>query len=78
MRTTLNLDPQLLRIARRLAEARSVSLGDIITELANKGLEVQSEGHNKHSRNHKSDFPIFGSPKGAAPIGIKEVKQDED
>ena len=42
MRTTLNLDPQLISTAKRLAAARSVALGDIISELANKGLQAQS------------------------------------
>jgi predicted DNA-binding ribbon-helix-helix protein len=40
MRTTLNLDPKLLGTAKRLAAARAVTLGDIISELANKGLEA--------------------------------------
>jgi predicted DNA-binding ribbon-helix-helix protein len=78
MRTTLNLDPQLLSTAKRLAAARSVALGDIISELANKGLEAQSQEHNQRSAKRKSGFPVFKSPKGAAMIGLDDVKQDED
>lgn len=74
MRTTLNLDPQLLSTARRLAAARSVALGDIISELANKGLEAQSQSSTKR----KSGFPVFKSSKGAPMIGLDDVKQDED
>ncbi|MBL0124602.1 MAG: hypothetical protein IPP88_18365 [Betaproteobacteria bacterium] len=78
MRTTLNLDPQLLSTAKRLAAARSVALGDIISELANKGLEAQSQAQSQRSVNRKSGFPVFKSSKGAAMIGLNDVKQDED
>jgi hypothetical protein len=78
MRTTLNLDPQLLSTAKRLAAARSVALGDIISELANKGLEAQSQAHKKGSVRRKSGFPVFNSAKGAVMIGLDDVKRDED
>ncbi len=78
MRTTLNLDPQLISTAKRLAAARSVALGDIISELANKGLEVQSLAHSKNSAKRKSGFPVFNSAKDAAMIGPDDVKRDED
>ena len=78
MRTTLNLDPQLISTAKRLAAARSVALGDIISELANKGLEAQSQAHRKDSAKRKSGFPVFNSAKGAAMIGLDDVKRDED
>lgn len=78
MRTTLNLDPQLISTAKRLAAARSVALGDIISELANKGLEAQSQTHRKNSVKRKSGFPVFNSVKGAAMIGPDDVKRDED
>ena len=78
MRTTLNLDPQLLSTARRLAASRSVALGDIISELANKGLEAESQAQNRSSAKRKSGFPVFKSAKGAPMIGLDDVKQDED
>ena len=76
MRTTLNLDPQLLSTAKRLAASRSVALGDIISELANKGLEAESQVQSSAKR--KSGFPVFKSAKGAPMIGLDDVKQDED
>ena len=78
VRTTLNLDRQLLSTARRLAAARSVTLDDIISELANMGLEAQNQAHRKNSVKRKSSFPVFNSTKGAAMIGLKDVKRDED
>ncbi len=78
MRTTLNLDPQLLNTAKRLAASRSVALGDIISELANKGLEAESQAQNIISARRSSGFPVFKSAKGAPKIGLDDVKQDED
>ena len=78
MRTTLNLDPELLSAAKRLAASRSVALGDIISELANKGLEAQSQAERKTSAKRKSGFPVFKPAKGAALIGLEDVKRDED
>ena len=78
MRTTLNLDPDLLNAAKRLAAARSVALGDIISELANKGLEAQSQAEHQSSAKRRSGFPVFKSAKGAPMIGLDDIKQDED
>ncbi len=78
MRTTLNLDPQLISTAKRLAAARSVALGDIISELANMGLDTESQAHRKNSAKRKSGFPVFNTTKGAAMIGLDDVKRDAD
>lgn len=78
MRTTLNLDPQLLGTAKRLAAARSVALGDIISELARKGLEAESLAQGKSAAKRKSGFPVFKSAQGLPKIGLDDVKKDED
>ena len=78
MRTTLNLDPQLISTAKRLAAARSVALGDIISELANKGLAAESQFLREQSAQRKSGFPVFKTPKSAPMINLDDVKQDED
>jgi hypothetical protein len=78
MRTTLNLDPQLLSTAKRLAAARSVALGDIISELANKGLEAEGQARHQAASKRKSGFPVFKVKKGAPIIGLEDVKKDED
>lgn len=38
MRTTLNLDDDILAAARALAEQKDRSLGEIVSDLARKGL----------------------------------------
>ena len=74
----LNLDPQLLSTARQLAAARSVALGVVISELASKGLEAQSQAQEHASRKRKSGFPVFKPAKGGALIGLEDIKRDED
>ena len=74
MRTTLNLDSDLLKAAKRLAAARSASVGDIISELAHAGLAAQ----NQASIKRKNGFPVFAAPPAAPLIGLDDVKRDED
>ncbi len=38
MRTTINLDDDVLRVADRLAQSRSISRGEAISELAKRGV----------------------------------------
>ena len=38
MRTTVNLDDDILRVADKLAESRSISRGEAISELARRGV----------------------------------------
>lgn len=75
MRTTLNLSADLLNAAKRLAAARSMALGDVISELALKGLELQSQPAIARKKN---GFPIFSVPAGAPTLGLQDVKRDED
>jgi hypothetical protein len=71
MRTTLTLDPDVLRAARRLARARSISLGAALSELARRGLRLE--------RALAGDgLPLFHVPAGARPITLEEVRQIED
>lgn len=76
MRITLNLDPQLLVTARRLAAARAVTLGDIISELANKGLEVDGQSPCQYFVKRENGFQVFKSPTGAPMIGLDDVRRD--
>lgn len=71
MRTTVTIDPDVLRAARSLARARAISLGAAISELARRGLEWErpiDEGA----------LPLFRVPPGARPITLEDVKQIED
>lgn len=72
MRTTLNLEPDVLAAARKIATARSISLGKALSDLARRGLQVAAP------RGRKGAFPVFEVPKGAPPMTLEAVKQDED
>jgi hypothetical protein len=73
MRTTLDLDDDVLAAARELASGGRRSLGATISELARRGLtpaRVETE----------SDLPVIRVPAGTAPITPEMVRRalDED
>ena len=73
MRTTLSIDDDILKAARALAEARCVSLGKALSDLARQGLyprEAIPETRN--------GIPIFITRPEAPPITLEDVKGLED
>jgi hypothetical protein len=73
MRTTLDLDDDVIAAARELAAAEKRSLGSVVSELARRGLtpaRVETEG----------DLPVVRVPAGSAPITPEMVRRglDED
>jgi len=72
MRTTLDLDPEILSAARQIAATRSISIGRAVSELARRGLEARS------TPGTRQGFPIFQVPKDARPLTAHDVRQDED
>ncbi len=67
MRTTLDLDDDVIAAARELAAGQRRSLGSIISELARRGLtpaRVETEG----------DLPIVRVPAGTPPITPEMVR----
>jgi len=72
MRTTLSLDPDVLAAAKQIAAARAVSLGEVISELARRGLEARGNVAKR------SGFPVFKVTKDARPLTPEDVKRDAD
>lgn len=73
MRTTLTLDDEVLRVAKAMADARSLPLGRVVSELALKGL------HAPPARPAgRRVFPVFQVRPGARPLTLADVKKDED
>ena len=67
MRTTLNIDDDVLAVARALAERKGCSLGSAVSELARrgfKGIGVVEEDRG---------FPVFKVDEDAAPITNEDV-----
>jgi hypothetical protein len=61
VRTTLDLDDDVLAAARELATGERRSIGSVISELARRGLtpsRVEADG----------DLPVIRVPGGSAPI----------
>jgi len=73
VRTTLNLDEDVVTAARELAVDRRRSLGSVISELARRGLtpaRIEADG----------DLPVIRVPPGTPPITPRMVRRalDED
>ena len=73
MRVTLNLPFDLLNAAKHLAAERSVSLGDVISELALEGLVIQDQP----TFTCKNGFPVFIVPIDAPTLNLYDIKGDE-
>jgi hypothetical protein len=72
MRTTLNLPDDVYQVARSLAAAKNVSLGDAIAELVRKGLRPDLRVR------EDTGFPCFAVPEGAPPITLEQTLAAED
>ena len=73
MRTTLDIDDDVVAAARELAEGERRSLGSVISELARRGVtpgRVEADG----------DLPVIRMPAGTLPITPEMVRRalDED
>lgn len=75
MRTTLNIDGDVVRAAKSIARARSVSLGTVVSELIRKGLESERR---LVSSDPSTGFPVFDVPADARPITLDDVRRGED
>jgi len=73
VRTTLELDDDLVAAARELAASERRSLGSVISELARRGLtpaRIEADGN----------LPVIRVPAGTPPITPEMVRRglDED
>jgi plasmid stability protein len=62
MRTTINLDEDVLRAVRSRARERGESLGAVISELIREALRPPDE------LRYSADFPVFAVRENAPPI----------
>jgi hypothetical protein len=47
MRTTLTIDDDVLRLAQALADARNISVGKALSEMARRGMQPRLSGRSK-------------------------------
>jgi hypothetical protein len=69
MRTTLNIDDDLLRVIRSLARERGDSLGTVASDLIRRGLGSRREIE------YDDDLPVFRVREGAPPITPEMVDE---
>lgn len=68
MRTTIDLDDDVMAATRTLAAEKGLSLGAALSELARRGLRGGSAVSDE-------DLPVFRVPADAAPITPEMVRQ---
>ena len=76
MRTTLDLDEDILRVAKDLAGERSQSLGRVVSDLARRGLQPR-----KAKASTRNGVPLLPRLPGAKPVTsqvVKELLEQED
>ena len=72
MRTTLSIEADVFVAARKLAEARSESIGKVVSDLMRRGLEAAKPVQTR------AGFPVFKVSRRAAPLTLADIKRDED
>ncbi len=69
VRTTLNIEDDVLRAARSLADERGTSLGKVVSDLLRRALAP------KPRLAYRDDIPVFKVAESAAPITPEMVRQ---
>jgi len=75
MRTTLNVDDDVLTAARSMARHQGVPVGTVLSGLARKGLEPRFGGR---IRNGIHLFPIRKGAGRVTPYLVKELLEESD
>jgi hypothetical protein len=70
MRTTLDIDDSVLQAAKQIAQATRSTAGEVISQLAKKGLAATTSRGVKNG----AGFPVFSVPSDAAPLTTTAVK----
>jgi hypothetical protein len=72
MRTTIDIDDDVLQAARSLAAAESRSIGKVLSDLARRGLAPTKPTKSR------SGFPVFEVSRDAPPITLDMVRDALD
>jgi hypothetical protein len=71
MRTTLNLDDDLLELAARQAKLRGVSVGRAVSDLVRRGLQAPTPSQAKEG------LVMFRLPKDSPTVTTDDVRRIE-
>jgi len=72
MRTTLSIDDDVLDAARAIADQTRRSLGEVVSDLARRGLKPRPEPASRRG------LPCFGVSEKARPFTPADVRKDLD
>lgn len=80
MRTTLQLDDDVLAAARVLARQRRTSLGAVISELARQALVAPAPGSSSADpgADHRNGLPLLPWKEKGAPVDLELVNNLRD
>ncbi len=80
MRTTLQLDDDVLAAARVLARQRRTSLGAVISELARQALVAPAPGSSSGGpgADHRNGLPLLPWKETGAPVDLELVNHLRD
>jgi len=70
VRTTLRIDEDVLRAARSLARTEGRTVGEVVSDLARRGLRPSPP-----RRRGRSGLPTFDVPPGTAPLTPEMVRE---
>ena len=73
MKTTLNIDDEILEAARSIAGERNLSVGAAVSELARRGLRPTAQVGRK-----RSGFPVFEISHAGTVLTLDRVRKHED
>jgi hypothetical protein len=80
MRTTLQLDDDVLAAARVLARQQRISLGAVISELARQALVAPAPGTSSGDpvADHRNGLPLLPWKETGAPVDLELVNHLRD
>ena len=78
MRTTLQLDDDVLAAARVLARQRRRSVGDVISDLARQALSTSVEGALQNVLTQRSGLPQLPVTASGGVVDLERVNQLRD
>ncbi len=73
MRTTLNIDDEILEAVRSIAGERNLSVGAVLSDLARRGLRPERTKSGK-----RNGFPVFDVSRDGSVLTLDRVKKHED
>ena len=78
MRTTLQLDDDVLAAARVLARQRRRSVGDVISDLARQALTRTADGGSQNVLEQRSGLPQLPVTRSGGVVDLERVNQLRD